>query len=88
MKRKVILFAGILLALFIVGGVTAYLLNQKTIYKYPTGYYCVPNKGVAYFEKDEVPSGAILIKPNPDYTNGEYTKRLNLNFFKAMGCLD
>lgn len=61
--------------------------SKEIVIKYSNGIYCVPNKGVAYFEKDNVPIGAILMKPIPDYTNGEYPLRLNVNFFKMMGCV-
>jgi hypothetical protein len=83
---KIIIF--LLLGLFVVSiFIIAVLPNSKTIYKYSSGYYCVPRQGIGYFESNQVPTGAILVKPNPDVTNGIYTQSLDVNFFKMVGCV-
>jgi hypothetical protein len=74
--------------LFLVSGILIFAIPQsKTIYSYPAGYYCVPQRGIGYFETNQVPSGAVLIKANPDVTQGQYTNSLDVNFFKMMGCV-
>ena len=96
-RNSVLIFLGLFLV-----GVTVwafgfiYINGKELIYnrpieshsfQNPNGYYCVIHKGVGYFDADNVPKGAILIKPEPDYTGGDAIKYANINFLRMAGCV-
>jgi len=86
MVSKIILSFVIVAVILFVYSFISFPVQKEIKYKYPDGFYCVPRQGITYFESNQVPVGAILVKSNPDITNGGYTKNLDMNFFKMMGC--
>lgn len=88
-KHPSVVILGVLFCVFLVSALIIISLPKQEAKTFPNpdGYYCVIKQGIGYFNSEDVPKGAILVKPNPDYTGGDSIKYANINFLKMVGCI-